>query len=177
MFTLSAIGQEEYEYFDCSNSVFRENFADTIFTTFTNRKVKDRFTFYVPKGRIHDTFSYLEITNAAGEIIYSKRFETFLLVNGYALNEITTEAEMEYYLVNKAKTILEPDAFTYIANIVPGEGILGQKDLDEFDNFVVFLECEREKRPLFSIGLGEEDISFFGYSNKESRVVLVASCC
>lgn len=177
--SLTSAPIKEVVYFNYSNTEIKEEFRDSIFTKFSNLALDDKFTFYVPKGNINRTKSVLRIYNDLGELIYEKSFQTYNLINGYDLQDIKTDEELEKYILDKARDILANNSFVDITNkeeIIKQDGILNQPE-DRFENYKVFTECQNDRRPLFCIGLAEEDITFIGYSRRLKKVIDLIYCC
>lgn len=166
-------------YFDYKNTVLKEEFRDSLFTKFSDLSTDDKFTLYVPEGNINNTKSVFKIFNNADELIYEKSFQTSELIYGYDLEDIKSDEELEKYILSRAKEKLAIDSFTDITDkdeIIEKDGILNQPE-DRFENYKVFIECQKDKRPLFCISLAEEDITFIGYSKKLKKVVDIIYCC
>jgi hypothetical protein len=109
-------------------------------------------------------------------LIYEKTFVTRELANGYALSEIKNDVQMEKYMFSQAKAILNSEAFEFLDNLSPENGVLNFPK-EDFENHDVFLECKNEKRPLFCICLSEEDITNIGFSTKHMKVFDIVYCC
>ncbi len=170
---------KEVVYFNYTNTEIKEEFRDSIFTNFSSLSSNDKFTFYVPKGNINTTESILKIFNEVDELIYIKSFQTSNLINGYDLEYIKTDEELEKYILGKARDVLANVSFVDITNkeeIIKQDGILNQPE-DSFENYKAFIECQNDRRPLFCIGLAEEDITFIGYSRRLKKVVDIIYCC
>ncbi|WP_316633908.1 hypothetical protein [uncultured Flavobacterium sp.] len=165
-------------YFNASNTVIKEEFKDSLFTKFSDLLSDDKFTFIVPKGNINKTTSVLKIFNNTGELIYEKSFETSYLINGYDLEYIKSDQELEKYILTKAKEVLDIESFYDVSNKnkLKEDDILGQSK-DEFIDYNTFIECQNDKRPLFIISLSEEDTTYIGYSKKQKKAVEIIGCC
>lgn len=177
--TLNSVLTRSVVYFDYTNTEIKEEFRDSLFTKFSDLAKDDKFTFYVPKGNINNTKSVLKIFNDTGELIYEKSFQTSELIYGYDLEDIKSDEELEKYILDRAKKTLTMDSFTDITDkekIMKEDGILDQPE-DSYENYKVFIECQKDKRPLFCISLAEEDITFIGYSKKLKKVVDIIYCC
>jgi hypothetical protein len=162
----------EEENFDYSNTVIKSDFYDTIRINFSNNENKDLFTFTMPKGNINNTKSVLKIYDFKGKIIYEKTFETFYLINGYDLYNIKNQSEMDKYIYAKAKNILDKDSFEN-ANKTQFHSM----DKEMFENYEVYVECKKNNFLLYTVGLGEEDITTIGYSKKLDKTIDIFYCC
>ena len=161
----------EDEHFDYSNTIIKSTFIDTLKINFSNNNDKDLFIFTMPKGNITKTKSSLKIFDYSGKLIYENTFETFCLINGYDLVDIKTQSEMNNYIYTKAEEILDLNSFdnSYTNELFEIK--------DNFENYNVFLECKKEKLPLFTFSLSEESSSTIGYSIKMKKVFNIYSCC
>ncbi|KRB55605.1 hypothetical protein [Flavobacterium sp. Root186] len=169
---------EKDVYFDYSNTVIKEEFKDSLSAKFSDLSTEDKFIITVPKGNINETISVFQIFNSIGELIYEKSFQTRYIANGYHLIYIKNDEEMEKYILTSAKEMVDPDSFTDISdkNEIGKDDVLGQSK-DEFMNYDAFIECQNDKRPLFSISLAEEDTTYIGYSKKLKKAVDIIGCC
>ncbi|SHL32241.1 hypothetical protein [Flavobacterium chilense] len=176
--TLNTVKTIETVYFDDSNTVIREQFKDSVFAKFSDLSTDDKFIFTIPKGNINQTTSVFQIFNNAGQLIYERSFTTRYIVNGYDLEFIKSDEELEKNILNRAKEILDINSLTDISdkNEIKKDPVLGESR-ENFENYDVFIECQNDKRPLFSISLAEEDTSYIGYSKKLKKAVSVISCC
>ncbi|MBF4515826.1 hypothetical protein IRZ71_05705 [Flavobacterium sp. ANB] len=174
----SAVKVHETVYFNASNTTIKEEFRDSLFTKFSDLSTDDKFTLNVPKGNINKTTSVLKIFNNGGEMIYEKSFDTYHLINGYDLEYIKSDEELEKYMLNRAKEILSVESFTDISdkNEIKKDDVLGQSK-ERFINYDAFIECQNNKTPLFTISLGEEDTTYIGYSKKLKKAVDIIDCC
>ncbi|MDR6762122.1 hypothetical protein J2Y38_002333 [Flavobacterium sp. 2755] len=165
-------------YFDPVNTVIKEEFKDSLSAKFSDLSTEDKFIITVPKGNINETTSVFQIFNSVGELIYEKSFKTRYMANGYHLIHIKNDEEMEKYILTEAKEMVDPNSFTDISdkNEIEKDGVLGQSK-DDFMNYDAFIECQNDKRPLFSISLAEEDMTYIGYSKKLKKVVDIIGCC
>jgi hypothetical protein len=165
-------------YFDPVNTVIKEEFKDSLSAKFSDLSTEDKFIITVPKGNINETTSVFQIFNSIGELIYEKSFKTRYMANGYHLIHIKNDEEMEKYILTEAKEMVDPNSFTDISdkNEIEKDGVLGQSK-DDFMNYDAFIECQNDKRPLFSISLAEEDMTYIGYSKKLKKVVDIIGCC
>ncbi|KAF2508088.1 hypothetical protein [Flavobacterium foetidum] len=166
------------EYFDYSNTVINEEFNDSIFAKFSDLSSEDKFTLNIPVGNIKETITVFKIFNSAGEVIYEKSFQTSYIINGYHLIHIKSDEELERYILDRAREILNADNLTDISNRseIKDDPVLGAAP-EDFIDYNAFLECQKEKRPLFAISLAEEDTTYLGYSDKLQKVVEVTACC
>ncbi|WP_337965422.1 hypothetical protein [uncultured Flavobacterium sp.] len=174
----SVVKTSETVYYDASNTVLKEEFRDSLFAKFSDLSTDDKFIFNVPKGNINKTTSVLQIFNNAGEMIYEKSFETYYLINGYDLEFIKSDAELEKYILTKAKDVLSKESFQNVSdkNEMKKDDIFGQSK-DDFLDYDAFIDCQNDKRPLFIISLGEEDTTYIGYSKKLKKAVDIIGCC
>jgi hypothetical protein len=176
--TLNAVLTTTEVYFDYSNTVIKEEFKDSLSAKFSDLSTEDKFIITVPKGNINETTSVFQIFNSIGELIYEKSFQTRYIANGYHLIYIKNDEEMEKYILTEAKEMVDPNSFTDISdkNEIEKDDVLGQSK-DEFMNYDAFIECQNDKRPLFSISLAEEDMTYIGYSKKRKKAVDIIGCC
>lgn len=165
-------------YFDPVNTVIKEEFKDSLSAKFSDLSTEDKFIITVPKGNINETTSVFQIFNSIGELIYEKSFKTRYIANGYHLIYIKNDEEMEKYILTTAKEMVDPDSLTDISdkNEIEKDDVLGQSK-DEFMNYDAFIECQNDKRPLFSISLAEEDMTYIGYSKRLKKAVDIIGCC
>lgn len=167
---------QEPEYFDYRNTIVNHEFSDTIFMCFSDDSVADCFTFYMPTGNINKTQCVLRITSNTGELIYENIFTTSDIVNGYSTHGIKNDEEMEKYVLEEAKSVLNKESFCYLDN--PEEdSIIKQTPKEEIKDYETFIECKNDNRPLFCLRLHEEDITFMGFSKKKGKVVDLIYCC
>ncbi|MFB9080732.1 hypothetical protein ACFFLS_21560 [Flavobacterium procerum] len=82
------------------------------------------------------------------------------------------------FIINRANEILNADKLTDISNKseIKENQVIGTAS-EDFMNYEAFLEYQNEKRPLFSIFLGEEDMTYIRYSDKLKKVVDITGCC
>jgi hypothetical protein len=171
------IANQESEYYDYKNTKLKNDFTDTLRIHFSNDTTLDCFTLYVPKGNINKTKSTFKISTKDGKVIYENTFTTSGLVDGYGTYKIKNDEEMEKYVLSEAKDKLSRDGFIDLNNLTEKDGIINQAKKDDYLNYDVFLECKKDKRPLFQFGLEEENIEILGYSKKSNKVVVVITCC
>jgi len=164
------------KYFNYQNTIIQSDFYDTVFQKFSSEEVEDCFTFYMPSGNINDTKCTLSIRTQAGVLIYEKTFTTSDLVNGYSTYEITSDLEMEEYVLWEAKGVLAKTSFLNI-NSDDENNIVKSTSKDNIQDYETFVECREENRPLFCIALQEEDITIIGFSKKKNKVVDLIYCC
>ncbi|WP_166923172.1 hypothetical protein [Flavobacterium poyangense] len=159
-------------YSNFNATIIKEVFKDSLAAKFSSLETDDIFSITVPKGNINHTKTAIRIFNNAGELLYENIFTTRYLANGYELKTIKNDAEMGEYILSKAKAILALENFTDTSNeeLMKEDGYFTQSK-EEYENYAVFMECQKEKRPLFSISLGEEDLTYIGYSRKLKKVV------
>src|SRR6185437_6889201 len=119
--------------FDYNNTVISEDFSDTAWNIFSDSVKKDCFSLIVPKGNIKTTTSTLRITNAKGNVIYEDKFATTDLIDGNSISDIKNDKEMEAYLLQTAKQLINQ---TFI---VPAK-LIAKPDSD-FENLKVFMEA------------------------------------
>lgn len=154
-----------------------KSFFDSIHINFSSLTEKDIFTFQIPKGDINKTVSILKIANNSGNTIYEKRFETYLLINGYELESIHNENEMLHYILKQAKNMLAKNSFIDINENQKEGGWISTSNKKSFYDYETYESCKIEKRLLFSISLGEEDTEVIGYSSNEGKVKEIIGCC
>jgi len=80
--------------------------------------------------------------------------------------------------VMRAEEILNTESFVNVSdkNETKQDDVLGQSK-DDFLNYDAFIDCQNDKRPLFTISLGEEDTTYIGYSKKLQKAVDIIGCC
>ncbi|MCL9805511.1 hypothetical protein NAT51_08255 [Flavobacterium amniphilum] len=167
----------EEHYFDYTNTVLKEDFKQSIQHLFSDTGSKDTFTLSIPKGNINRTETTLKIVAANGELILEKKFTTRELINGYDLREITNDTQMEAYIIDKAKNILNNDSFIDLSEPIDKNSFVFNTEKEDFENFEAYTECKNDKRSIFVIGLEEENITYMVYSAKLKKVVDVLYCC
>lgn len=167
---------KETEYFDYQNTIIHHEFSDTVFVHFSDDSVADCFTFYMPSGNINKTQCVLRITSNTGELIYENIFTTSDIVNGYSTYDIKNDKEMERYVLEEARTVLDKESFCYIKD-EEDDSFIRQTPKEEIKDYETFLECKTGNRPLFILRLHEENITFMGYSKKKNKVVDLIYCC
>jgi|GEM_PF-5043103 len=158
------------------HTIIKKEFKDSVQVNFSSLESKDSFTFYMPVGNIDSTESILRIYNVTGELIYEKIFETHELINGYDLEFIKNETQMQKYIYDKAKNMLDKTSFDDWSK-VKEDGIIGQSEPEDFENYTTYVECKKDKRMLFWINLGEEDGTCIGFSKKQNKVLDIIYCC
>ncbi len=158
------------------NTVLKTAFNDSVYAHFSDLKGKDFFTFHMPAGNIDSTESVLRIYSPKGDLIYEKKFVTSYMINGYDLEFIKNETEMQKYMLKKANSMLDKFSFTNLSN-VDKYSLFSQMKPEDYENYAVYLECKKDKRPVFGIGLAEEDVTFIGFSKKQQKVVDIIYCC
>ncbi len=163
-------------YFNFQNTSIQTDFYDTVFQTFSDENAEDCFTFYMPSGNINDTKCTIKIRSRAGELIYEKTFTTSDLVNGYSTYKISSDLEMEEYVLWEAKKVLTKTSFLDINND-DENNIINSTTKEDIQDYETFVECREENRPLFCIALHEEDITIIGFSKKKNKVVDLIYCC
>jgi hypothetical protein len=161
------------EVYGFSHAVLSEDFTDTIYHIFSDPQQNDRFTFYIPKGKINETKAILTIQTAHGDIIFADTFETRALVHDEE-NKVKTDEQMIAHILLQAKEVLGRSSFHELKE---NDGLLTQSDTTEYPDYNVTLECKDEKRPLFVLSLWDEDITYYGYSLKKRKVLPVFWCC
>ena len=161
----------EDEHFDYSNIIINSTFIDTLKVNFSNKINKDLFIFTMPKGNITKTKSSIKIFDNSGKLIFEYTFETSCLMNGYDLVGIKNQSELNNYINTKAEEILDLKSFDFSYT----NELFEIKD--NFENYNVFLECKKEKLPLFTFYLSEENSHTIGYSTKMKKVFNIYSCC
>lgn len=168
---------EQQVYFDYSNTQLKNTYTDTLITNFSNNNDKDSFIVNLNSGNINKSKAVFRIKNFHNLIIYEKEFYVSDLVNGYDLISIKTDEQMESYIVDKAKSFLSTENFSFPSNLKESDGILLQSNQEDFRDYDTYLKCKTENRPVFSYGLNEENISFIGYSAKHNKVFEFLYCC
>ena len=158
------------------HTIIKKEFKDSVYMNFSNLMTKDRFTFYMPVGNIDSTESVVRIYIHSGDLIYEKKFITRELINGYDLEFIENETQMQRYIMKKAKGILDKSSFDD-PNKIEEYGIFAQSQQADFENHETYVECQKDRRPLFWIGLGEEDGTCIGFSRKQNKVLDIIYCC
>lgn len=162
---------------DLKDVVIHNEFRDSLNIKFSNLETDDKFVFELPEGNINNTTSSIKIYNSENILIYKKEFKTREIINGYAIDDrYYTNQEIEAYILNEAKLILSKDSFVDLEKDI-GKGEILDQEKESFENYSVFTECKNEKRPLFVIGLAEEDITYIGYSSKKNKVFDIIYCC
>ncbi len=158
------------------HTILKKEFNDSVLANFSSLKSKDRFTFYMPAGNIDSTESVVRIYTHEGNLIYEKKFGTHELINGYDLEFIKNETQMQKYVLKQANGVLDKSSFTDLDR-VEEYGIIAQSQPEDFESYDTYVECKKEKRPLFCIGLTEEDITYIGFSKKQNKVLDIIYCC
>lgn len=100
------------------------------------------------------------------EEIYEKKFVTSYMINGYDLEFIKNEDETQKYMMKKAHAILKKYHFVDLDKEVDQYSLFVQMQTKDYENYEVYKEYRKDKRPLFSIRLAEEDVTFIGFSKK-----------
>jgi hypothetical protein len=162
-------------YFDYSNTTLTDDFTDTVFAHFSSEESEDRFTFFVPKGKIYDTKSVLRITTKEGELIYEAIFPTHDFVYGYGTSEVKSEKEMVEYILVDARAILQEGIVDPRND--KDNSFLSQFSADSFERYDIYEEAKSSGRMLFHYRLGNESHYVLGYSVKEKKVVTALTCC
>jgi hypothetical protein len=167
------IPDKEPEIFNY-NTIISKNYSDTAHHFFTNKKTKDRFVFIMPKGNIDNTISTIKILNSENIVLFEKSFETYYLINGYDLYEIKSDNEMMAYVYRKAKEIISDKKFDKSNELK--NSYITQMAKDDFLDYDTFLYCQSNGSWLFTLSLGEEDNTTYGFNPKKGVMPLI-SCC
>lgn len=166
------------DYYNFNNTVLHTTFKDSIYARFSDNDADDLFTVEIPAGNINDTKVVLKIFSKAGALLFEDSFETNGLISDDT-QDIKNDTEMEAYVLVRAKEILKKDSFEGIDDLkkLAAEGSILSQSKEEFENYPVFVECQKEKRRLFYFLAGYEDLRYLGYSKKLGKAVVVISCC
>jgi hypothetical protein len=162
------------EFFDSENTSFSRNYTDSSLHVFSDQQKLDKFIIRIEKGNINFSSSNFTIIKFDGDTILHKKFKTHELINGYALYEIKTDAELIQHIKSRVRSNLGEKAFM---NLSEKHEMIEYREISEFESFETFLECEALGLPLYSFHLGEEDGTYFGYSKINKKIQVVFGCC
>lgn len=162
-------------YYDFSNAVIKNAFADSITHIFSTKRRPDQFKIAVPKGKIKETMSYLLVINRNNDTLYFEEFKTWQLIYGYALNQMHSDEEVIEHIKDRVALNLDSSAFVFIDKT--DLSIIRDKDPEETLKPGVFNFCKENQIPLYQFSLWTENHRFFGFDLEHGGVVLVASCC
>jgi hypothetical protein len=163
----------EANYTDIS---LENDFSSERSVYFSDVDKQDKFTLNVPAGRIYDTYSSLQILSMDGQELFTLKFKTIELINGYEAELIVNKADFQTYFMEKAKDVLHPESFFNFNNL-PNESYLKGLTEQDFYDFVTLTEIKAENRFIFVFTKQEEDILYYGYSKKLRKVVEIYGCC
>jgi len=136
---------------------------------------KDNFKFYIPKGRVKETISFLLITNSIDDTIHFETFPTSELIYGYKLEEIKTDSEVIAHIKNRIASNLEVSSFIDIRTT--DLKLITDSKPDDFEDHETFLYCKQNDLPIYVLRLGNENSSFYGFSDSKKKVVPIIYCC
>lgn len=162
-------------YFDYKNTRLAVTFTDTLFAKFSSDTSEDCFTIIVPDGLIVETQTQIKIANAQGVVIYEHTFPTSDLVNGYEIEKIGSDIEMEEYILYCAKEVFGKGV--YNLNTLDDDAYLNQAPEADFNDYATFKHMKETNRLLFHYCLNEESHYYLGFSDAEKRVVRLIDCC
>lgn len=162
-------------YFDFKNTRLATGYRDTAFVKFSSDTAADCFLLNVPEGLITDTKTTIRIVTKSGKEIYEHTFPTSDLINGYTLDEIKTDAEMESYVLLRAKSLLKEGL--YQADKLPEDSYLSQAHREDFNDYEVFNHLKNTGKIIFHYCLNEESHYYMGYSPGKQKVVSIINCC
>jgi len=162
------------EYYDISNTVLPQDFADTVLHIFSDVNSKDCFTVFIPKGKIIDTKCTLQIVTAEGKLIHEHIFNTAELVGDYGLSQVHNEKEMMDYLMQNIKDLLDGVAF---ANLDPLDESIKDLVTQAGSNQEAYELAKKENRPSYNYTLGTEDHFCLVYFPDLGQAVDIVDCC
>jgi hypothetical protein len=162
-------------YYNYKNTRLAGKISDTAMARFSNDTTDDCFTLYVPSGLITETQTTIRVSAANGALVYEHVFPTRELVNGYATEKIRSDAEMEQYVIEQAKSLLKQGL--YPANNLPGYSSLKDAPAADFENYEVFTRLRDSGSMIFHYRLLEETHFYLGYDAKQKKVVHLIHCC
>ncbi|MDO6439738.1 hypothetical protein Q4534_20090 [Cyclobacterium sp. 1_MG-2023] len=165
----------ETVYFDYSNSTFTSDYTDSTTHIFSNSETKDNFKIYVPKGLVTETTSFLLITNSFGDTIHLETFPTSELIYGYKLEEIKSDSEVIKHIKDRISSNLDKSSFIDIRTT--DLSLITDSEPDDFEDHETFLYCKQNDVPIYVLRLGNENSTFYGYSNSERKAVPIIYCC
>ncbi len=165
------VADSAYQY-NLSQTALATDFCDTVYHRFSSADSDDRFTFYIPKGKITETKAILTIQNAQGILLFSDTFETRALIH-YDADGVKTESEIVAYIPSNAKDVLGTSSF----HMLKENDELFSSDTAGYPDRYIMYECKQENRPLFFLSLWEEDNTYYGYSRKMQKFAPVYGCC
>ena len=151
-----------------------KQYVDTVEHYFSNKTSKDHFVITIPKGNFSNTTSKVKVLNKQGEILFERSFETFYLFNGYDVMNMKNAEELKAYFFIQVKGLFGEAKFekanesndSYISSMKP----------EDFTDYESYLSCKKNNLWMFTLSLGEEDNTTFGF-NSQKGVVELMSCC
>ena len=162
---------DEYPDFEL---VLTKEISDTIEHFFSNNTNKDLFIITLPKGNIQETTANVQIINAQGEILFERSFESFYLLNGYDVMNLKNADDLKKYFVERVIGVFSENKFEK-ANEIKESYISTMKPKDFLD-YESFLVCKKLNQWMFTLTLGEEDNTMYGFIESKGAVELL-SCC
>lgn len=151
-----------------------KQYVDTVEHYFSNKTSKDLFVITIPKGNFSNTTSKVKVLNKQGEILFERSFESFYLFNGYDVMNLKNAEELKAYFFVQVKDLFGETKFE-IANESNDSYISSMKP-EDFTDYETYLFCIKNSQWIFTLSLGEEDNTTFGF-NPQKGVVELMSCC
>ena len=151
-----------------------KQYVDTVEHSFSNKTSKDLFVITIPKGNFSNTTSKVQVLNKQGEILFERSFESFYLFNGYDVMNLKNAEELKAYFFVQVKGLFGETKFEK-ANESSDSYIYSMKP-EDFTDYESYLSCKKNNQWIFTLSLGEEDNTTFGF-NPQKGVVELMSCC
>ena len=154
--------------------VLTKEISDTIEHFFSSNTNKDLFIISLPKGNIHQTTANVLIINTLGEILFERSFESFYLLNGYDVMNLKNADELKKYFVERVVGVFSEKKFEKANEIK--ESYISTMKPDDFLDYESYLVCKKLNQWMFTLTLGEEDNTTYGFTVSKGVVELL-SCC
>jgi len=105
----------EVNYYSYSDVTFEQSYSDSVTHFFSDTNDLNKFKIFIPKGKITETNSFLIITNQIDDTLHFEMFETWNIIYGYALAEITSDAEVISHMKQRVSKNLNETSFVNIS--------------------------------------------------------------
>ena len=151
-----------------------KEYVDTVEHFFSNKTNKDVFVITIPKGNFSNTTSKVLVLNKLGEILFERSFESFYLFNGYEVMNLKNAEELKAYFFIQVKELFGDTKFEKANEIK--ESYISTMKPEDFLDYESYLVCKKLNQWMFTLTLGEEDNTTYGFIESKGVVELL-SCC
>ena len=169
------VDPREIVYYDYSNATFESAFVDSVSNFFSDNRSPDKFKIYVPEGKVTETVSFLLVTDSSGDTLHFEEFDTSELIYGYKLDEMDSDREVINHIKERVAMNLSKSAFINIRTT--DMSVIKDSSPEDFVDFETFERCKKEDLPLYCFLLGNENSTFYGFSESEKKAVPILYCC